>query len=161
MTMFDARLDRILNDHARLVAAITPRSGRAAAAGATPQEGRPTTAPTPATDHVIAVLEPLNVYRPGGAVIEAETLQAVCREVLAKPTFNTLQVRQALKRAGAPRGSEFRGADRLLVKLRDIGVIRYNRLRPSLGWDVVQTGARQADEPARSFPKPPASESLR
>lgn len=141
MTILDPRLDRIMNDHARLIAAIAPRARGAAAAPAAgpsaPEDGPGISAAGDSKEHVIAALEPLNVYRPGGAVIEVETLRAVCREVLAKPSFNTRQVRQALKRAGAPRGSEYRGADRLLEKLRDMGVIRYNRFKPSLGWDVV------------------------
>ncbi len=141
MTILDPRLDRIMNDHARLIAAIAPRPrGAAAVPGAeTSVPGGEPGIRTAEDDrsHVLAALEPFNVYRPGGAVIEAETLRAVCREVLAKPTFNAQQVRQALKRAGAPRGSEYRGADRLLEKLRDMGVIRSNRFKPSLGWDVV------------------------
>lgn len=139
MSILDPRFDRIMNDHARRVAAIAPRSKAAAPAADAPAstDERTTTTAMDDKSDVLAALEPLNVYRPGGTVIEVETLRAVCREVLSKPSFNARQVRQALQRAGAPRGSEFRGADRLLEQLRDMGAIRYNRSKPSLGWDVV------------------------
>lgn len=148
MSKFDAKLHVALSDGARILAAMAPRSDAAPAAETIRSGSRPAlTAATHSTDHVIAALEPLNVYRPGGGVIEAKTLQAVCREMLTQPTFNARQVRQALKRAGAPRGSEFRGADRLLGQLRDMGVIRYNRSKPSPGWDVVKTGPRPTTAP--------------
>lgn len=87
---------------------------------------------------VLAALTPMTVNAGGyGGLIEAAVQQEACRKLLAKETFSAHDLMVALRQSGAPEGAAYRGADRLLQKLRHAGLIRANRKKPSKGWDVI------------------------
>lgn len=87
---------------------------------------------------VLAALTPMKVDAGGyGGVIEAKAQREACEKLLAKGTFSSNDMMVELKNSGAPEGAAYRGADRLLQKLRHAGLIRANRKKPSLGWDVL------------------------
>ncbi len=87
---------------------------------------------------VLAALTPMKVDARGyGGVVEAAVQREACEKLLAKTTFSSTHMMVELKRSGAPEGAAYRGADRLLQKLRHAGLIRTNRKKPSLGWDVL------------------------
>ena len=87
---------------------------------------------------VIAGLSPMKVSAGGyGGMIGVTTQQDACRKLLDRTTFSSRQMMIELQKAGAPEAAAYRGADRLLQKLRRAGVIRANRKKPSAGWDVA------------------------
>lgn len=79
-----------------------------------------------------------------GGMIPAEIQREACRAMLAGASFSAWLLEDRLRALGAPDGACYRGADRLLQKMRKAGLIVANRRAPSLGWDRVSSAEASA-----------------